>query len=957
MGKAAKLPTRARRAIGSAIYTAIPAAIESGGDVKKTAAAAITGGALGSIANKPETRPEAFKKITEGDSVQSIKSSLQTALNPRSLGRQADETGRIATKHFAAGARRAVIADRALRVARRQFEALPYDPKNPGGISDQSLDFIDHIETGRMDKIDPKMRPFAEVIRESFDDRLKRLQEHGLLETFRENYFPHIWNRPEKASEVFAIMGKRPLEGSKRFLRQRVLSTVREGLDYVKDNPESGLQLISNNPIDIALMGLREQDKLLTARDVMKEMKANGLLKFVRSGQEKTEKPAGYSQIDDKVSTVMVKGTVVGHYYAPEGAVQIINNHLSPGMRDKPWFRTYLNAGNSLNKFQLGWSAFHAGMTTLDAGVSQFALAVMYGQQGIRTRNMAMLGKGLASAARIPTVPFEPLMKPFLRKNVLTNKIMEEGVKPGSHPDVEPLVQMLIKAGGRFEQDPFYRIDDASQIRKSGKAAKQLAVMSAKALFATDPKYRMDLWKQVKTTYQNASMLSSLFKIPGTVTENSMKWLFEYAVPMQKIGMFHRMAEFELGRLDPDATDADAETALQKAWASVDNRMGQLVYDNLFWNKTAKDLLMASVRSVGWNLGTVRELGGGIKDWGTFTQKVLNKQPAEFTHRMAYTIALPVLVGTIGGITNYLLTGQAPQSLEDYYYPRTGGFDQYGRPNRISFPSYMNDIFKVLPQKGGNYVTQVGKVLQGKIHPALTSIFEMVQNRDWRDQEIYNKDDPWMQQVLDTANYALKQVIPLGARYAQQNLKASDNRSALEKAKDVALPEIGITPAPAEINKRSYERVESQYLSDKLPRGSRTSSEVAKQDARTEMEKALRMGEEREFQRLLADGIQKGMFKESDEQKLRKSAGISPGVVRFNRLSLDQALMVYQYALKDDSVSAKDKELLRDILNRKLRKGWATIQALPEDSRLKIKVRNQLRVLNMLDENGDWIDQ
>jgi hypothetical protein len=51
-----------------------------------------------------------------------------------------------------------------------------------------------------------------------------------------------------------------------------------------------------------------------------------------------------------------------------------------------------------------------------------------------------------------------------------------------------------------------------------------------------------------------------------------------------------------------------------KAWDSVDNRMGQLVYDNLFWSKTFKDLAMASVRSVGWNLGTIRELGGGLVD-------------------------------------------------------------------------------------------------------------------------------------------------------------------------------------------------------------------------------------------------------------------------------------------------------------------------------------------------------
>jgi hypothetical protein len=46
----------------------------------------------------------------------------------------------------------------------------------------------------------------------------------------------------------------------------------------------------------------------------------------------------------------------------------------------------------------------------------------------------------------------------------------------------------------------------------------------------------------------------------------------------------------------------------------VENRMGQMTYDNLFMNRTAKDLAMLTVRSVGWNIGTLREIGGGIGD-------------------------------------------------------------------------------------------------------------------------------------------------------------------------------------------------------------------------------------------------------------------------------------------------------------------------------------------------------
>ena len=86
--------------------------------------------------------------------------------------------------------------------------------------------------------------------------------------------------------------------------------------------------------------------------------------------------------------------------------------------------------------------------------------------------------------------------------------------------------------------------------------------------------------------------------------------------------------------------------------------MGQLVYDNLFWDKAAKDLGMASVRSLGWNLGTFRELGGGAFDAGKAAWDALHAKKPTVTHRIEYTIALPILIGLLGAIYMYLRTGQ-----------------------------------------------------------------------------------------------------------------------------------------------------------------------------------------------------------------------------------------------------------------------------------------------------------
>jgi hypothetical protein len=111
-------------------------------------------------------------------------------------------------------------------------------------------------------------------------------------------------------------------------------------------------------------------------------------------------------------------------------------------------------------------------------------------------------------------------------------------------------------------------------------------------------------------------------------------------VPRQKLGVFAQLAERALADLPPKRRRDDDRKALARAWDSVDNRLGQLVYDNLFWDKTLKDLAMASVRSVGWNLGTIRELGGGAIDLGKMGAAPARRRPGgakpELTERASY---------------------------------------------------------------------------------------------------------------------------------------------------------------------------------------------------------------------------------------------------------------------------------------------------------------------------------
>src|SRR5881392_104553 len=79
---------------------------------------------------------------------------------------------------------------------------------------------------------------------------------------------------------------------------------------------------------------------------------------------------------------------------------------------------------------------------------------------------------------------------------------------------------------------------------------------------------------------------------------------------------------------------------------------------NVFDQKTFKDLAMASVRSVGWNIGTISELGGGLADIAGEGAKLARGERATLTRRASYVAMLPITVGMYGALYQYLRTGE-----------------------------------------------------------------------------------------------------------------------------------------------------------------------------------------------------------------------------------------------------------------------------------------------------------
>ena len=741
---------------------------------------------------------------------------------------------------------------------RRAIDPLPESDK---------LGFIDAIEGGRS-QASPEFQPVADIIRKTLDDARDQIRALGTgkLDDYIENYFPHIWSDPDRAADVFKTMGaKRPMEGSKSFLKQRTIPTTLEGI-------QAGLEPVSTNPVDLTLLKLREMQRYLMAHQSLNEMKDAGLVKFVRAGQQA---PDGYARINDKIATVFgpregavklpeganvdpgdvgVYGMrIMGEHWAPEPVVTVVNNYLSPGLRGNPIYDAYRGLGNTLNQAQLGLSAFHLGFTSMDASVSRAALGLEYIASGRPATGL----RTLASSPAAPVTNF-----------LLGKRIRAAYLNPdAASPDMLALANAVKEAGGRVRQDSFYK-------------------NSAPETFA-------------RALKQGEMGTAAKQALPALIQYQS-RWLMDHVVPMQKLGVFGDMAQKALAELPPDATLAERRAVLAKAWDSVDNRMGQVVYDNLFWNKTFKDLSMASVRSVGWNLGTIRELGGGIGDIAGNATKALTGKAAEaeLTHRAAYVMALPLTVGLYGAVYQLLRTGEPPTEFKDYFFPKTGEVDADGQPERVQLPSYMKDMFA--------YAGALWETIKHKVSPALSAVYEMLQNENYYGDEIRNPNDPLVRQVAQEAKYVGEQLLPFSLTNALEQTTRGDKSVATRYGNLV-----GVTPAPRQKVRSDAENLMASYIKH-APNGA-SPEEVEQRQARAQLLSGLRGVTPLETKRI-NDAIERGDIVPADLAKLLKRAGMTPDQERFKRLTFAQAVDVFQHGRPEEQ--AKFAQILLDKATR-----------------------------------------
>ena len=680
--------------------------------------------------------------------------------------------------------RRVSIAAKQLEKVQRDFRVRPRQ---------DALNFFNAAEgVTPMSSIPAKDQALAATFKGYFDKMKADLQSlnPNVLRDFIENYFPHIWEQPSHAASVFkqVLSGKRPFAGSGAFLKQRTIPTIQDGLAL-------GLKPVSYNPVDLFLAKYHEMSRFLMAHKTLGMMKDAGTAKLVRPG---TAPPDGWTQLDDRIGTVMSADadgnlSIRGHYYSPAPAAKVFNAYVSKGLAGRSAiFDTLQAANNRLNALQLGISAFHATTTAVNAAASDIAFGVQQLTQGKPLQAIKNVAEG---------VTYIPSMISTFRNG---SKLMKEYLSPGSYAKFAREANAISLAGGRIKQNTI-EIKPLTQALDDLKAG---AIGSA-----------------MKKT------------IPALIDASSRP-IMEGWVPRMKLGAFYGMANNILDTADRERwTQDQVRTRMQTAWDSIDNRFGQMVYDNLFWNKALRDVLMASTRSVGWNAGTIRELGGAAVDTAQQAGKVVSGKAPELTDRMGFAIGMTVSAGLLGSAIYYLLNGERPQTWKDAYFPGKKG------EARMSIPGYMKDVVA--------YAHDPKQTLLNKMSPVLSMLSAVLENRDFYGTEIRHPDDPVVQQLWQLAKFAGAEAMPFSVRGVQKLVQQKGSleeslpgqvKAAFRNPKELIAGQFGFQPAPAYIQNSPALNRAHEYDMANMPPGTRTQEQAEKQRLRNAIAIQYRSG-------------------------------------------------------------------------------------------------------------------
>lgn len=690
----------------------------------------------------------------------------------------------------------------------------------------------------------PELQTAADLVTGALDTewaKIRKLGISGAAQHFYVNYLPRYFKEHEKAgSSIMGMFTSRPYKGSQEFRHERtILGPIRPLVDP-ELNPNPPLHLVTNNFVELGLMKLQEMGKFRAALEAVREMKQRGLIETV---SEIGKKRPGWTVIEDRIIPKSEIDT--GRYItAPDDVAKAINAYLSPGLgslirRKVPgelgkFAAGAVDAGKEFNNLTSRWlvnySMFHPILSTWLSMTDAASLAPMYASRGKFKSAASSLAKSFGYA------PIEDWR--------LGSKLLQHARDPFKNPEMASYLQKMEEGGGRAGVDLYYRSKIMDDFFRGAK---------------------------VRALKSNSPLKGKAIK----AMEGLHNYVMDQFVPRLKAGAAMRLLDYESDKLGPNASLEDRRAAFGKVIDSIDNRHGQLIYDNLFWPRVWKDAGFLGIQFMGWTLGSYREFGGAFKDIAQQVPKaILGKRP-ELSHRAAWVLfGLPFVVGLSNAVFQHLIGGGPVTDTKDLVMPKTGRLKPDKTPERIAPPwsAYIRTFEQATPVTFGRQGVefQVRRPAQA-VSSRLSNLVQLLwgtfaTNEDYQRRELWNSEDPTIKNISREMGYMLSRMEPISIQsYFQTGETLSQPQSA---ARSFA----GFREAPAEYSRSSAQNLIFNYTLKKMPQGPFSEEDFDKKAASKKLAEKLANGQANESD--VSDAAQKMEISVRDAQLLLRRAKV-----------------------------------------------------------------------------------
>lgn len=763
----------------------------------------------------------------------------------------------------------------------KQFDKLPLDSQ---------FQIQKHIQDGSWSKLyapDSVEYKASAKIRALLDLGRDMIQQAapGRLKQFYENYFPQRWQGIHDLNGYLdrVQQSSATLRGKMTGLREKYYEDLQAGWD-------AGLRPAEYNPARVAVNSLAETAHFVMGQKVLDLLKDNDLITGVRNPRKI---PPGWEQLTSRVAGA--------GQFAPADVARVLNKYFDPGIFNRFRGLDHIRVFNSVAQMsQVALSGFHMGLTAGESMISDIALGLKYAVSSAAQGRTDLMIQGLrrfAGAAPGLNTALTIAKGRDWFNNVYSKTYSNFSAMPQSLRD-------YLVAGGRPKLDPVF---DTSAMRD----------------------FHRDLNQAIQQRDWSAAGRAVMEAAPAALRYVSSP-IMDAWVPYLKLGTTLKMLEYQRDVMGPGASSAEIVRGMREVQDSADNRFGQMVQQNLFWNPVFRDLMGTAFKFVDFNYGTLREGYGAVKD---VPRAVVG---GGMSHRLAHALALPIGVGLMGAITQFMLTGQAPQSAEDYFFPRNGRVGADGKPERILLTSYLRpayewakpsvDMVKLAPQKA---FADTFAAARGRMSPLVNLLTEWVTNKDYQGNTVVNKTDPTINQLGQFLGTVARQMEPISVTSLQRAKQLGAG------ARDQALAVLGLQPAPRSLGlDMSPAELELQDQLRSMGAGG-TQESLDHARAMNQLVTAMR-NNSTDLGAIYQREVAAGHLKPDDISAAMNRLETPPLVSGTNRLSLSGAISVLQAA----STREEFGELL-PVITRKLSELSNPNRAMSDAERQRLWERAQ----------------